>query len=71
MRIIVDRDETCHWAARWNDERGPIYRSGSVLGAVAKLIIHSPERHVSTSDLVTDPMASHSGHVEMVVLRGG
>jgi hypothetical protein len=69
LRIIVQREKNCRWSASWHDDPKRFYRSGSVLGAIAKLLIHSPERHVSASDLVTDPMACHSGRVEMVVVE--
>jgi hypothetical protein len=68
MRIIAQRDKNCHWSAYWHDDPKHKSRSASVLGAIARLIISSPDRHVAFSDLVTDPMACQPGRVEMVVL---
>jgi hypothetical protein len=68
LRIIVERRANNHWAASWLDEPTFVVHSGSPLGAVAKLLIHSPDRHVSASDLETDPMASGPGRLEMVVI---
>lgn len=69
MRIIIERDKNCHWSAHWHDEPGRMYKSASALGAVAKLLIHSDERHVAISDVVTDPSAYQPGYIEMVVMK--
>ncbi len=69
MRIIVEKDSSSNWSAWWADAPGEKAESGSVLGAVARLLLKSPERHVAASDLVTDPPASGSAHVEMVARR--
>jgi hypothetical protein len=66
MRIIAEKDSSSRWAAWWEDSPGEFAKSASVLGAVARLILHS-HRHVATSDLVKDEEASIGGHVEMVV----
>lgn len=67
VRIIALREKNCRWSAYWHDDPSQKFKSGSVLGAIARLLIHSPDRHVASSDLVTDPMACQPGHVEMVV----
>jgi hypothetical protein len=69
VRIIVKREKNCRWSAYWHDDPTHLHRSASVLGAVARLIINSPDRHIAVSDLVTDPMAYQPGRVEMVVLE--
>jgi hypothetical protein len=67
MRIIAEKDSAKRWAAWWEDSPGEFAKSGSVLGAVARLLLHS-KRHVAASDLVKDEEASQGGHVEMAVL---
>lgn len=68
VRIIVERDKNCRWAAHWHDEPDEAYISASALGAVAKLLLHSSDRHVALSDVVTDPSAYEPGYIEMVVM---
>jgi hypothetical protein len=68
VRIIALRDKKCHWSAFWHDDPTTKYKSASVLGAIARLLINSPERHVACSDLVPDPMAYQRNRVEMVVM---
>lgn len=74
MRIIAEKDSSKCWAAWWEDSPGEFSKPASVLGAVARLLLHS-QWHVAASDLVKDEEASQGGHVEMVVLmpalRGG
>ena len=69
VRIIVKREKNCRWSAYWLDDPVRLYKSASPLGAVARLLINSPDRHVAVSDLVTDPMACQPGRVEMVVIE--
>ncbi len=67
MRIIAEKDAESHWAAWWQDTPNEKSYSGSVLGAVARLLLRSPGRHVAASDLTTDALACDSAHIEMVV----
>lgn len=67
MRIIAKKDSSSHWTAWWEDAPDQTVQSGSVLGAVARLLLTSPNRHVAASDLISDDLAYTAGHVEMVV----
>ena len=69
VRIIAQREKNCRWSAYWHDDPELRFRSASVLGAIARLLIYSPDRHIALSDLVTDPMACQPGRVEMVVME--
>lgn len=71
VRIIALREKNCRWSAYWHDDPKHKFKSASVLGAIARLLINSPERHIAVSDLVTDPMACQPGRVEMVVMEPG
>lgn len=70
MRIIAEMDSSSRWMAWWNDSPDQFATSGSVLGAIARLLIHSPNRHVAASDLQPDSLACEKGHIEMVVTEG-
>ncbi len=67
MRIIAEKEGDAHWLAWWEDAPSEKSRSGSVLGAVARLLLQSPDRHVAASDLMTDAIACNVSHIEMVV----
>lgn len=67
MRIIAEKDSAKRWAAWWEDSPGEFAKSATILGAVARLLLHS-QRPVAASDLVKDEEASQGGHVELAVL---
>lgn len=69
MRIIADRDAAMNWKAWWTDMPTEYEVSGSMPGAIAKLLI-SRGRGISASDLVPDPQVYRPWHVEMAVVAG-
>lgn len=68
LRIVAARDREMRWRAWWKDIPFDYEESGSMLGAVAKVLV-SRGRGVSLSDLVTDQSVCRPWYVEMIVQK--
>jgi hypothetical protein len=66
LRIIAERDSKMCWRAWWKDNPSEYEESGSMNGAVAKLLL-SRDRGISMANLVTHEIVSRLWHVEMIV----